>query len=273
MQPTALLDALITRRVIRTGFPVRITLLSGAYFYPSAVLLSLVFLFPLFYRASMGLKFRIAVALLYSGVAVATNTPRAVDTKHDVTYNGIERNGIEVFLNIPYGQDTGGANRFKPPKPYVNAAGSTIEAKSYGPSCPQALGGWTPPISLGNITDISEDCLNLNIARPKGACAGDQLPVMVYIHGGSFWAGDNHEPTILPDGMILESEKNGLPIIHVALNYRLGCKQSGHPLGLRYLGTKEELLTGLHSLWVCTVQRSRVRGLRECWAARPAARD
>ncbi|KFY03173.1 hypothetical protein O988_01657 [Pseudogymnoascus sp. VKM F-3808] len=170
----------------------------------------------------MGLKFRIAVALLYSGVAVATTTPRAVDTKHGVTYNGIERNGIEVFLNIPYGQDTGGANRFKPPKPYVTAAGSVIEAKSYGPSCPQALGGWTPPISLGNITDISEDCLNLNIARPKGACAGDQLPVMVYIHGGSFWAGDNHEPTILPDGMILESEKNGLPIIHVALNYRLG---------------------------------------------------
>ncbi|OBT56471.1 hypothetical protein VE04_02954 [Pseudogymnoascus sp. 24MN13] len=167
-------------------------------------------------------QFHVVVALLYSGVAVATTTPRVVDIKRDVTYAGLERNGIEVFLNIPYGQDTGGANRFKPPKPYVAAAGSTIEAKSYGPSCPQQLGNWTPPISLGNITNISEDCLNLNIARPKGACAGDKLPVMVYIHGGSFWAGDNHDPTILPDGMILESEKNGLPIIHVALNYRLG---------------------------------------------------
>lgn len=173
--------------------------------------------------------FHVAVALLYSGVAVAATTPRVVDKKQDVTYAGLERNGIEVFLNIPYGEDTGGVNRFKPPKPRVAVPGSTIVAKSYGPSCPQQLGNWTPPISLGNITNISEDCLNLNIARPKGACAGDKLPVMVYIHGGSFWAGDNHDPTILPDGMILESEKNGLPIIHVALNYRLGCKQSNHP--------------------------------------------
>lgn len=177
-------------------------------------------------------QFRVAVALLYSGVAVATITPKVVDTKHDVKYVGLERNGIEVFLNIPYGQDTGGANRFRPPKPYIAAAGSTIGSKSYGPSCPQQLGNWAPPISLGNITDISEDCLNLNVARPKGSCAGDKLPVMVYIHGGSFWAGDNHDPTILPDGLILESEKNGLPVIHVALNYRLGCKQSNHPLAL-----------------------------------------
>lgn len=47
---------------------------------------------------------------------------------------------------------------------------------------------------------------------------------MVFIHGGSFWGGSNEEITIAPDGMILESEKNGLPVIHVAMNYRLGCK-------------------------------------------------
>ena len=47
---------------------------------------------------------------------------------------------------------------------------------------------------------------------------------MVYIHGGSFWAGNNHDPTILPDGMILESVRNGLPVIQVAMNYRLGCR-------------------------------------------------
>lgn len=49
---------------------------------------------------------------------------------------------------------------------------------------------------------------------------------MVFIHGGDFWAGSNHEPTILPDGLILESERNGLPVVHVSMNYRLGCK--GH---------------------------------------------
>lgn len=126
------------------------------------------------------------VALLCSGITAATKSPRVVDPNQKVTYDGLERNGIEVFLNIPYGQDTSGANRFKPAKPYVAAPGSTIEAKSYGPSCPQQLGTWTPPISLGNITDISVDCLNLNVTRPKGSGAGDRLPVMVYIDGGSF---------------------------------------------------------------------------------------
>lgn len=170
----------------------------------------------------------LSIALLYSGVTNAN--PRVVDPSRDVTYEGLERNGIEVFLNIPYAQDTGGANRFKPPRPHVPAARSTVNAKSYGPSCPQQFGVWVPPITLGNITDVSEDCLNLNVARPQRACATDRLPVMVWIHGGSFWAGDNHETTTLPDGMILESVRNGLPVIHVAMNYRLGCKAVHTPL-------------------------------------------
>ncbi|KAF4461877.1 para-nitrobenzyl esterase [Fusarium albosuccineum] len=148
--------------------------------------------------------------------------PKVVDARHDVTYVGLQRSGIEVFLNIPYGQDTGGENRFKPPRPYVPEAGETIQATAYGPACPQALGPWVIPISLTNVTEISEDCLNVNVARPKGTSSRDRLPVMVYIHGGSFWAGQNQELNIRPDGMIVESIKNGLPIIHVALNYRLG---------------------------------------------------
>lgn len=161
------------------------------------------------------------VALL---LGTTTGSPTVVDHQHHVSYHGLKRNGIEVFLNIPYGQDTGGENRFKPPRPYTTTKGEVIKADTYGPACPQALGGWVVPISLSNVTDISEDCLNLNIARPAGAGAHDKLPVMVYIHGGSFWAGQNSEITITPDGMILESVKNKRPIIHVAMNYRLGCK-------------------------------------------------
>ncbi|KAL7950437.1 Alpha/Beta hydrolase protein [Trichoderma barbatum] len=77
-------------------------------------------------------------------------------------------------------------------------------------------------MSLTNVTYISEDCLNLNIVRPKGTKPNALLPVMVYIHGGSFWAGQNSEITTAPDGLILESVKNELPIMHVSMNYRLG---------------------------------------------------
>ncbi|KAJ3460135.1 hypothetical protein MRS44_011002 [Fusarium solani] len=87
---------------------------------------------------------------------------------------------------------------------------------------PTQLGAPNIPIALSNVTDISEDCLNLNVARPIGTCELDTLPVMVYIHGGSFWTGQNQEATIQPDSMVLESVYNGMPIIHVAMNYRLG---------------------------------------------------
>ncbi|KAI1376917.1 carboxylesterase family protein [Hypoxylon crocopeplum] len=161
--------------------------------------------------------------LLLGGTAVATaDHPVVFDATKKVTYQGLDRNGIEVFLNIPYAQDTSGANRFKPPRPFAPKAGSTITAQSYGPACPQALGEGLPPLTLSNVTEISEDCLNLNVARPKGLCTKDQLPVLVYIHGGSFWSGQNSELSTTPDGMILESVANGLPIIHVAMNYRLG---------------------------------------------------
>ncbi|KAL2155746.1 hypothetical protein VTH82DRAFT_488 [Thermothelomyces myriococcoides] len=168
----------------------------------------------------MKLQRYLGATLLCLGVADAR--PRVFDRKHQISYHGLDRNGIEVFLGIQYGQDTSGANRFKPPKKHVPAPGTEIEAISYGPSCPQQFGQWAPPVSLGDTTEISEDCLRLNVARPRGTRPWDRLPVMVYIHGGSFWAGSNNDPTILPDGLVLESERNGYPVIHVAMNYRLG---------------------------------------------------
>lgn len=162
--------------------------------------------------------------VLLRGV-IAGSVPRVRDTTNDVTYEGLLRNGIEVFLNIPYGEDTGGRNRFKPPQRHVPARGSTVKAQAYGPSCPQPLGPGFVPVVLGEITKVSENCLNLNVARPKGTRANDQLPVMVWIHGGGFWTGGNNEPTTAPDGLVLESVENGLPVIHVAINYRLGCKK------------------------------------------------
>jgi carboxylesterase type B len=124
------------------------------------------------------------VAAISTGYAATTaiNSPAVVaDSSKDIKYIGFERNGIELFLNIKYGQDTGGENRFKPPRPYYPEPGSTIEALSAGPACPQSLGTWNQPLTLLNVTEISEDCLNLNVARPKDA---KNLPVMVWIHGG-----------------------------------------------------------------------------------------
>lgn len=53
-------------------------------------------------------------------------------------------------------------------------------ATTDGPGCPQVCTlppGGCPPI-------MSEDCLLMNIYTPLGASAGDNLPVMIFIHGG-----------------------------------------------------------------------------------------
>ncbi|KAF2719196.1 putative lipase [Polychaeton citri CBS 116435] len=139
-----------------------------------------------------------------------------------VTYKGISRSGVETFLGIPYGQDTGGSNRFKRPKPYKFKPGATFFATSEGPSCPQELGATLIPLYLQNFTSVSEDCLHLNVYRPNGTRAGERLPVMVFIHGGSFIGGSKDEPAVQPEGMILESIHNGSPVINVHINYRLG---------------------------------------------------
>ena len=127
-------------------------------------------------------------SLLFTILVLGSNAlaaPTAVDSQNNVTYHGVERNGIDIFLGIRYGLDTGGPNRFKPPRIHTPQRGAVTNAQAYGTACPQPLGaGLTPPLSLTNTTSISEDCLNLDVARPSGICKGSKLPVMVWIHGG-----------------------------------------------------------------------------------------
>nr|POE75445.1 secreted lipase [Quercus suber] len=141
----------------------------------------------------------------------------------DVSYEGIYRDKIETFLSIPYGKDTSGEHRFKAPRTFFPRHGTTIESTTAGPACPQALGGADRfPTFVGIITEISEDCLHLNVYRPNGTQTGDKLPVLLYIHGGSFIAASKDDPLWQPSGLILESTANGHPVMVVNINYRLG---------------------------------------------------
>lgn len=182
------------------------------------------------------------LALLTGALIVTASAPEAT-TPCGVKYQGIERNGIEIFLGIPYAQDTSGQNRFKPPLPHVSPPGTIVDATKAGAACPQPLGVLYPPLGLGNITHVSEDCLNLNVARPKMHGLTKKLPVMVWIHGGSFWWASNTEPTTAPDGLIKQSVENGEPVMHVAMNYRLGCMFSMCP--------HDDLTDHDNSLWLC----------------------
>lgn len=161
-----------------------------------------------------------AMATLVAGSQCSTARPSVTDSAGGITYRGLNRNGIEVYLGIPYGESTAGANRFKPPKAKVVKKGTTIDAGAYGNACPQQ-GNYDGTVVLTELGPVSEDCLNLDIARPKGTASNANLPVMVWIYGGGYFDGQTREITTAPDGLVIESVKNGAPVIHVAMNYRL----------------------------------------------------
>ena len=100
-----------------------------------------------------------------------------------VSYRGTSANGVEHFQNIFYAEDTSGSRRFAPPVPYSPPRGTVIDATAAGAWCPQGVGDaplpWTSP-----ITNVSENCLSLRIARPSGVSTSSKLPVLVWVHGG-----------------------------------------------------------------------------------------
>ncbi|RNE48675.1 carboxylesterase/lipase family protein [Corynebacterium alimapuense] len=115
--------------------------------------------------------------------------------------------GIQTWRGVPFGADTSGSQRFRAPQP-PNEWRGVKDATAFGPRAPQPTYSWTDRV-IG-----SEDCLNLDIVRPDN---DDQLPVVVYLHGGSFIMGASHERMLR--GYHLATT---MQVVYVAINFRLG---------------------------------------------------
>lgn len=119
----------------------------------------------------------------------------------------------EVFRAIPYAVPPVGELRWRPPVPAPRWRG-VRQAIERAPDCPQhyAIG----QESYRGPSRQSEDCLYLNVWRPRHTRRDAKLPVMVWLHGGSFVAGSGSWSVY--DGKAL----NQHGAIVVTLNYRLG---------------------------------------------------
>lgn len=121
---------------------------------------------------------------ILSFIGLGGPPPVVFDDVRDIRYTGSRSSvGVEHFQNIFYAEDTSGINRFAPPQPIQHSAGAIIDATQAGAWCPQALGDIFPFTS--RITNVSENCLSLRIARPYRTQPDAKLPVVVYIHGGT----------------------------------------------------------------------------------------
>jgi para-nitrobenzyl esterase len=114
---------------------------------------------------------------------------------------------MDEFLGIPYAAPPVGPLRWRPPHPAAPWAGIRA-ATAFAPHCPQ------PPSGFG-VASTSENCLYLNVFIPAGARHdGRGLPVMVWIHGGSYLVGESND--YIPAGLVHRG------VIVVTINYRLG---------------------------------------------------
>jgi len=130
------------------------------------------------------------------------------------TLEGLDTAGVMVFRGIPYAAPPVGELRWKPPQPAKHWS-DVRPASQLGHNCIQHQPyGDIDPFAAG----VSEDCLYLNVwtsSLPLPASRAPR-PVLVWIHGGGFWAGFGGE-----------ERHNAAPLakkgaVVVTLNYRLG---------------------------------------------------
>lgn len=132
-----------------------------------------------------------------------------------------ERTGIAgryfySFRGIPFAEPPVGSLRFKDPVP-ASPWNGTIDGTIDPPKCPQLQ---------FYITVGEEDCLFLNVYTPK--LNSSDLPVMVWVHGGSFVVGGADEYPPLP---IMTKD-----VVLVTIQYRLGT--------LGFLSTEDSVMPG-----------------------------
>src|SRR5438094_5539117 len=89
--------------------------------------------------------------------------------------------GVRRFAGIPYGA----ADRFAAPRAAGGWTG-TLDVTDFGPTAWQPRG--MPPLvpGLEPAAAMDEACLTLTVWSPEHA---EQLPVLAWLHGGSFLTG------------------------------------------------------------------------------------
>ena len=126
---------------------------------------------------------------------------------------------ISKFLGIPYAAPPIGELRLKPPQLPSEWKPNVRHAKRHGNICMQ---GPELESRIKRVTyqyEFSEDCLFLDVYSPDVSL---KLPVLFYIHGGSFIAGSS---LLFPGDMLALQG-----VVVVVIQYRLG------PLGFMTTG-------------------------------------
>ncbi|KAJ7622585.1 carotenoid ester lipase precursor [Mycena polygramma] len=155
------------------------------------------------------------------------------------TFEGANDGSLTNFLGVPFARPPA---RFELPQPPTPLRG-VYNATAFGPACPQqAMSdiGFTFPMP----SHVSEDCLTLDVFRPKSAHPGSKLPVLVWLYGGGWQIGNSADTDMRPT--VKHSIDLGEPVIIVTPNYRLNAfgflagKEASNA-GITNLGLRDQI--------------------------------
>ncbi len=155
--------------------------------------------------------FKALLALVVLPIALSASVLPAADLQIDgpvqLTYgqvSGVDLdNDVTVFRGIPFAAPPVGDLRWKAPQPPIPWQGVRA-ADTFGPTCMQGRGRAL----------MSEDCLYLNVWT-KADSEMDNLPVMVWIHGGGWTSGASSNG--IYDGFAFADKA----VVLVSVNYRM----------------------------------------------------
>lgn len=192
----------------------------------------------------------VCVAVLFAAcqasIGDADPSARPVVSLGDETWEGAhfaDLPGHAVFKGLPYAAAPVGALRWRPPQPRQTDGGFHT-ARAFGPACVQTqrLVNWERRIleKLGldsrrisafenssaawsgkdaarmrPLVNIGEDCLYLNVWTPAHS-SSQELPVMLWIYGGSNKSGWSHQAYYDSENLAREG------VVVVTINYRVG---------------------------------------------------
>lgn len=134
----------------------------------------------------------------FSAVCIAGLADPSVVQLKSGQIKGIVNEKSRQFLGVPFAHPPVDSLRWQPPQA-VQPWSGVRDTQWFGNSCVQSSGAFT----IG--TEISEDCLYLNVFTPVNS-TGKSLPVMIFFYGGSWKSGS---AGIIYDGAkIMEDTEN-----------------------------------------------------------------
>ncbi|MCR4880107.1 MAG: carboxylesterase family protein [Bacilli bacterium] len=138
-----------------------------------------------------------------------------------------EDKSVQVYAGIPYAEAPVGDLRWKEPQDVKDWDGvkdcSKFAARAMQTDGPAFIDGlvniysermYVPNFNMEPLQNMSEDCLYLNVWKPN--TTETNLPILIYIHGGSLTSGSSASKDVNGE----EMAKKG--VIMVTIQYRLG---------------------------------------------------